>query len=188
MRSPYICCPVSQRFIYCIFQCLRTNSYFYNPRAQKPHSENIQCLSFHVLSAHVNITFKADKRSARGSCNSMLSGARFSDDSFFADSFCKKRLPQRIVYLVSACVSQVFPFKIYLCSSEMFRKSLCKVQRSWSSYICFLEVCKLFLKIFIFPVSTICFFKFNERRHQCLGNKSSAILSEITFLHLFILL
>ena len=45
---------------------------------------------------------------------------------------------------------------------------------------------KLFLKIFIFSVFQICLFKLNERRHQCLGNKSSAILSEVTFLHLLL--
>jgi hypothetical protein len=67
--------------------------------------------------------------------DSVLAGAGFSDDAFFAEAFGEQSLPEGVVDFVSAGVEQVFAFEINFGSSEVAGQAFRKIKRGRTAHI-----------------------------------------------------
>jgi len=74
---------------------------------------------------------------------------------------------------------EVFTFKIYLCTTEIFCEASGKIKRSWSSYICLLELAKFLLEFLIFFRCKKCLLKLFKRGDEGLGDKTPSIDTEV---------
>ena len=84
MRSRSIVDPITQRFIYRIFQCFRARSCRNYSRTQHFHSSYIWRLSCDIYFTHINDAFQIHQSACSRGCNSVLTGSCFCNDSFFS--------------------------------------------------------------------------------------------------------
>ena len=103
--------PIAHCLVNCIAKSSAARGYRANFGTHGLHFKHIEFLSADIFFAHVNSAGEVEKGASSCGGYAMLSGTSFSDDAFFAHSFCEKCLPDGIVYFVSARVIKVFPLK-----------------------------------------------------------------------------
>ena len=110
----------------------------------------------------------------------MLAGARLGNDALFPHAFREQRLRERVVDLVRAGVEQVLAFEINFCPAAMLRQPLRKIQLGGPAGELLEMMPQFFLKHRIFAHQFVSRRELGERRHQGLGDKDSAIRTEMS--------
>ena len=172
--------PVAHRFVGRVFERLRTGIDFDHFRAHQTHAEHVQLLPPHVFAAHVDAAFEAEACARGCRRDTVLAGARFSNDARLPHALCEQRLPKRVVDFVRACVCQVFALQPNLRATRVRGKSRRRGELRWSTdelaqqSIDFTEETRVCTRRAIGHV------EFFERSEQRLRHVAAAELAEAT--------
>ena len=142
-------------------------------RSKHFHAHHVRLLTSDILRPHIDRAFHA-KQGGYGSCrNPMLTGTGLGNQPILTHPLCKESESDRIIYLVSPCVVEIFSFQIYL-RTVYPAQGFGVVQWRRTSHIIAEQTLELSLKLrigYIFPEST---FKFLKIRLERFGNKGTA--------------
>ena len=110
----------------------------------------------------------------------MLARAGLGNDALLAHAAGEQSLPQAVVDLVRARVQQVFALEINFRAAEFFAQALRVVERRGTAGVVVQQIGQLGLKSSVGRGLVISELEFFERSHQCFGNESSAVGTEVT--------
>src|SRR5439155_18468438 len=111
--------------------------------------------------------------------DSMLSGARLSDDAPLTHASRQQNLSQRVVDFVRAGMKQVLALEIDPRPATMLRQTSGKEERRWTPSIIAQQLIEFTLKSFIFTRQFIRRRQFFERRHQSLRHEAAAVTAPV---------
>src|SRR5699024_2982731 len=114
--------PVAECLVHRILQCAAPLVYADNPRTPKFHAEDIQFLPPHVLFPHKHHTIQVQQRTYSGGRHAVLAGTRLGNNLPLAHAAGQQRLSNCVVDLMGACMVQVLPLEIDLCTAAPFRQ------------------------------------------------------------------
>ena len=107
-----------------------------------------------------------------------MTGPGLCDDPLLAHAACEQTLPQGIVDLVRPGVTEVLALEIYARAAEVLGEPAGKVKRSLAAGIVAIERRELGLERPIVLPTLVRVGELEDRRHQSLGDVSSAELAE----------
>ena len=145
---------------------------------EQAHPENVQGLALDVLLAHIDNALLVKHGAHGGSGYAMLPRARLGDDATLAHALRKKALPQSVVDLVRARVSQVFTLDEDVRAAKFARQVLGVVQLCWPAHVVAGERLEPCLELLVRSGRLVLGFEFVNRAHERLGDKHTPELSE----------
>ncbi|ACM22728.1 Putative uncharacterized protein [Thermotoga neapolitana DSM 4359] len=172
--------PVSEGFVYGIFQGSATAFYGNHLRTEEFHSFNVRFLSDRVFLSHVYDTLHAKERSSGGRCHSVLARTSFRYYPCFPHPFCKKYLTECVVYLVGTGVEKILPFQVDL-RTVFLAQPLCKVKWGGTARVVHQKSIELLPERLILCDAFIRFLEFLKSWHEYLRNVLTTVRTEVTF-------
>ena len=136
MSGPNIGYPIAHGLIDGVFEGARSRLYASYFCPEQAHTEHVQFLAPHILSAHINDAFEAEQRANRGGSDAVLARSSFGDDATFPHTFRQQSLPEAVIDFVRPGVKKIFAFKIDFCAAEFVGEPAGKKQRRRSARVC----------------------------------------------------
>src|SRR5437763_7293645 len=100
--------------------------------AEQFHPMDVRRLALDVLGSHVDDAFQPELRAYGGGGHAMLAGAGLGDDPLAAHPLGEQALPERVVDLVRAGMSQVLAFQDDVRTAFGLADPLGRVYRRWA--------------------------------------------------------
>jgi hypothetical protein len=109
----------------------------------------------------------------------VLSGAGLGDDSLLAHPLREQNLPQCVVDLVRAGVTEILALEVDPGAAEFFRQALGEIKRRLPAGVFPELALKLAAKRGIAPRGAVSLLQLDQRRHERLGHVSPAEDAEV---------
>ena len=146
---------------------------------QQFHPKHVESLAHRVGGTHVNLAIEAEEGTDRRGRYAMLTRPGFGDDALLPHALGEQTLPQCIVDLVGAGVTQIFPLDRHLIAGGFAQPSGLG-QRGFATDIVAQKCLELIPKLRIPPGISERLIEFIECRHEGLGDITSAVRSKTT--------
>lgn len=120
--------PIAHRFVDGVaesFGAAGNRSHF---SAEETHTEDVGLLTTDIFGAHVDDTREAEVSTGGGGGDTMLAGAGFGDDPFFAHAEGEEGLSDGVIDFVGAGVIDVFAFEPDLGAADVGGESFGEVE------------------------------------------------------------
>ena len=164
--------PVAQSIVHRIFQGAPTRGDGDDLGAQQAHTEDVGCLAFNVMCAHIDNALQAELGADGGRGHAVLARAGFGDDALFAHAPRKNDLAQHVVDLMRAGVVQLVAFHIHLGTAQMFGQPFGKIERAWPANVIGPQIIHLGPETVVSLGLFILGFQLQNKRHQRFRNKT----------------
>ncbi len=172
--------PVAHGLVGGIFQGLIATEGRNHFRSEHLHLFHVRRLALHINGPHVNNTFQTHQRANRCGCQTVLSGAGFSNNPMFAQFFCDQNLANRVVYFVRSGMVQILAFQINV-ALVFFRKPPGIIQRRGPPNVIFEQANKFLPEIVRIDNFEVFQTKFFDVWHHHFRNVGPAKLAVIPF-------
>mmetsp|Transcript_19494 Transcript_19494/g.49213 ORF Transcript_19494/g.49213 Transcript_19494/m.49213 type:complete len:530 (+) Transcript_19494:73-1662(+) len=139
--------PVAHRLVDRILERLRPARDAGHRGAEDLHAEHVECLTAHVLLAHVHGAVQVEQSAGSGSGHAVLARAGLRDDALLANALGKQALRERVVDLVRPSVREVLALEPNLGATDALGEPLGKVQRGRPTDVVAAECLKLQLEL-----------------------------------------
>ncbi len=170
--------PVAQRVVHRVLQRASTRGDGDDFGAQKPHAEDIGCLSFDIVRAHVDHAFQAKLGTDRCRRYTVLSGAGLGDDAGLAHTARENDLPQNVVDLVRASMVQLVALHVDLGAAQMLGQPLSKIEGRGAANVMGPEVVHLGPEALVGARALVLCLQLQDKRHQGFTDETPAEIAE----------
>ena len=135
-------------------------------RAEQLHAKDVELLALDVECAHEDVALHAEERGDRRRSDTVLAGARLSDDALLAHALREQGLAERIVDLVGTRVQEVFALEEDLCAAVVLRELVGIVEVRRAARVLAQVSLELILEVRVVLVLCIGGLELVERRHD----------------------
>ena len=171
--------PVAQRLIHRVLERAGTGLDGAHFGAENLHPQHVGLLPFDVDGAHVYDARQSEFGAKRGGGNAVHAGAGLGDDARLAHAQSQHDLAEHIVHFMRAGVIKFFALEVDLRAAAVLGKALRKIKRRWPADIVRKMAVHLLLEGGVGLGLRIGLLKFENKRHQGLGDKAAAIDAEM---------
>ena len=170
--------PVAQGLIHGVLQRTRAGGDRDDFRAQQFHAEHVRGLAFHIGGAHEDGAGNAEPGRHGGGGHAVLAGAGLGDDPGLAHALGQKDLAEAVIDLVAARMVQLVALEPDLRAAEFLGQAFREIDRAGLADIILQEEIHLGPEVRILLGRLIGFLEFQNVRHQCFGDETTAIIAK----------
>ena len=172
--------PVAHRLVHRVLERAAAGLDGMDRRAEEPHAHDVQRLALDVLAAHVDLAAQAEERRHGRRRDAVLSGAGLGDDARLPHAARDQDLPERIVDLVRAGVTEVLALQPNARAAEGAVEALGVVEQRRPPRVLALQITQLAPKPRVAAQAVVGALEIGERRHERLAHVAAAVRAEVS--------